>query len=500
MQHVGWVGLLVAVGMAGVPDVEPEAGPRPALTIRLVRPDDELRHVLALFEGARAPSPAAALASWKLRTGRGLSKRTEAILALGNPEMARELRTLDGAHALLGFDADGRARGSATIPRDDGTFAALATALALTDGAAEEPLGDAAVDRLGRPGSWLMARRGSAVLLAPDRDALRRALDQSGEEVREPPATGCFLEIAPDGLAAARSLPVRRLGEALRGLGCRRLEGRLRMEGDALALTLSGRLDASPLGRRRIAPAWLGWVPADRAIGALAVAIDPEPEALAAAFAAADGVVHADPARAKAAPLRARLALLALAAGVRLETEFWPGLLGVSAAALRGADERDDPGVVVAFHLDGEAAAVSLAGRVLPRLATFGQLREWTPDPDHPYRPIQQLLGRPLAVARRSSTVWLGWGDGVLEACLAPRHEAGSALDLLRPSWGPKPPQRAGIVWPGRWPRLDVPELADAPPVLWWGDRDGDAARDEVRWAALHPFVVRVADRVATGE
>jgi hypothetical protein len=274
----------------------------------------------------------------------------------------------------------------------------------------------------------------------------------------------------------------------------------LTIEGEAINLSLKSHVADSPLGRRRIAPEWLAWVPADRAIGALAMAIDPESEALGAAFAAADGVIHADPARGKVAPLRARLALLALAAGVRLESEFWPGLLGVSAAALKGSDDREPPGLVVALHVDGDATAVRLAERVLPRLATFGRMKEFKSDPDRPFRPIQRFLGRPLAVARRGATVWVGWGEATLETCLNDTPDDRSALALIRPTWGPRPPQRAGVYWPGRWQGLDPIGLADAPPVLWWGDRDGDTARDEVRWAGLRPFVARVVDRIVTGE
>ncbi|HWE36736.1 MAG TPA: hypothetical protein VG406_09225 [Isosphaeraceae bacterium] len=500
MRLHGAVGLVIAVATAIGAGDEPEGEKRPAVSVRLTRPDQELHDLLALFEGARAPSPAAALAAWKLRTGKTLGKPAEAMIALLNPEMVRDLRTLDGAEALVAFDADGRAHGSATIPRDDGTFAALATALALTDGAAEEPIGAAAVDRLGRPGSWLMARRGAAMVLAPDRDDLRRALDPPRIDPARQRDPGCSFEVEPAGLAAARSLPVRRLGEALRGLGCRRLEGVLRIEQDTFSLSLTSRLADSPLGRRRIAPEWLGWVPADRAIGAIAMAIDPEPEALAAAFDAADGVIHADPAKGRVAPLRGRLAVLALAAGVRLETEFWPALLGVSAAALKNPDDRDPPGLVVALHTDGDANARRIAERVLPRLATFGRLKEFQPDPQRPFEPVRRILGRPLAVARRGSTVWVGWGEGVLEACLGDPRAGRSALDLFRPSWGPRPPQRAGLLWPGRWPALDSSGMVDAPPVLWWGSRDGDTARDEIRWAGLHPFVVRVVDRVVTGE
>ena len=39
------------------------------------------------------------------------------------------------------------------VPGDDGTFAAVATALALTGGGSDPPLDGVAVDRLGPPGA-----------------------------------------------------------------------------------------------------------------------------------------------------------------------------------------------------------------------------------------------------------------------------------------------------------------------------------------------------------
>ena len=53
---------------------------------------------------------------------------------MGNPEMIREWRTLDDSDLVVGLDpADGHLRWFATVPRDDGTLSALATAIVLTD-------------------------------------------------------------------------------------------------------------------------------------------------------------------------------------------------------------------------------------------------------------------------------------------------------------------------------------------------------------------------------
>src|SRR5437868_6200587 len=107
------------------------ASPLPALTVHLVRPDRQLARLLDLFEGTRAPHPAAALSAWKRanRDSRGLGKAREAAIAMLNPEMVQEWRTLDRADLIIAFDSgDGHARWYTILPRDDGTFAALATA------------------------------------------------------------------------------------------------------------------------------------------------------------------------------------------------------------------------------------------------------------------------------------------------------------------------------------------------------------------------------------
>ena len=81
--------------------------------------------------------------------------------------MADELRGLDQADLVLWFDPDdGAPHWYAALPRDDGSFANLATALALTDGGPEPPLGAVAVDRLGPPPSPLAARTPDRFVIA----------------------------------------------------------------------------------------------------------------------------------------------------------------------------------------------------------------------------------------------------------------------------------------------------------------------------------------------
>ena len=497
-----WPGVAAAVILGAGParaDDPPEPAPRPAVTIRLEGPDRQLGRFLGLFEGAKAPSPAAALAGWKRSAGgpRGLSKRGEAVIALFNPAMVPELRTLDGAEVAVGFDGEGRARWSATVPADDGTFAALATALALTDGAAEPPLGAAPVDRLGPPGSALMARVGSSVVAAGTRADLRAALGRPSS-TPAPAAPGLRFRLDPAALGDAGPLPRRRLAAALGALGCREIRGHAALDGEALALVVAGRWPDRPAPARALDPAWLDWFPADETIAAVALALDPRPEAWDAAFAAADRVDKADPARADLAPVRSRLNLLALAAGVRPEADLWPHLLGVSA----GVAAAPIDGALVALHLDGEAAAARVADRVLPRLAARFRLDAGGPAEIDGARRLGRLAGRPLDVARRGATVLLAWGEptlrDALEAGAHPRRSAGAAL---RPAPGSLPPRRAGVFWPGRLPGLPAASplsfaLKDAPPVLWSGGGDGPGTHDELRWAGLRGAIHRFLDRL----
>ena len=168
-------------GVARGADAPSGLGDGIALSVRLVRPDEQGERLIGLCRGSRAANPAAALAAWKQATGgRGtLGKPLEAAVAMLNPAMIREFRGLDGAEFLLGRDPDaGGARWRAAVPRDDGSFAALATALALTDGGVEVPLGAAQVFRVGPPGSALASVREGRLALGSTREELRLVVDR----------------------------------------------------------------------------------------------------------------------------------------------------------------------------------------------------------------------------------------------------------------------------------------------------------------------------------
>ena len=107
------------------------------------------------------------------------------------------------------------------------SFAALTTALALTDGASEKPIGGSTVLRLGPPGSTLAVSRPDRLVLASTRDGLRAALDHPIELDPGPGQaypSGWHARLDPAGLRGLRSVAGRRLAEGLAVAGLGRFE------------------------------------------------------------------------------------------------------------------------------------------------------------------------------------------------------------------------------------------------------------------------------------
>ena len=155
--------LLQAIVISRVQGGESPDGPE--VVFRLIHPDRQAAAIIQLFEGCRAPHPAAALAAWKraTRDRNQLGKPLEAVISFFNPEMVREWRVLHEAKLQLGLDPDtGKPRWSMVVPRDDGTIAALVTSLRLSGGNEEAPMEieeqRIAVQRLGGPGAAVAAQ------------------------------------------------------------------------------------------------------------------------------------------------------------------------------------------------------------------------------------------------------------------------------------------------------------------------------------------------------
>jgi hypothetical protein len=498
-QHVC---VFVLLGLLGEPT--PADVTHEALRVEVVRPDRVCERLIDLFQGTRAAHPAAALAAWKQATGRHLAKRTEALIALVNPAMVRELATFDGSSAVIRFERAGaRVRWHAVVPHDDGSLAALATALVLTDGACEPPLEGLAVDRWGPPGSPLSAMSRGKFFMAGTRDDLRAALagDAPPGPRAEVPA-GLHVRLDPEAFRGAGSLPARRLGEGLAALGVDEVVGVLGLRGETLTAEVAGRVASPSTPRVRLEPEWLDWVPKESAVAAVALAIDPSPGAWDRLFAAADRVERADPARVGVAPLRTRLNLIASAAKVRAEIDLWPNLRGVSLVVF--ADPGGDvEGMTVALHTADEASAERIEGLVVPRVTASWVKGAEANERTAGHRSLGRVGNRPLRSARRGATVLVGWGESALRLCLEakdkPKRSTGPSI---REGWGPVPPQRAGALWPCRLPGLaptDSPlaaALSDSPPVLWHGSDEARGSRDVIRWTDLRGLVRRFLERL----
>ncbi|QDV32645.1 hypothetical protein ElP_04800 [Tautonia plasticadhaerens] len=465
-----------------------------------VRPDEQCRAVLSLFEGTPWPHPAAALVDWKRSAPAGelrsLGKPLEALIAAFNPLMARELETLDGARVLLDFPPAGGARWAVVVPEDDGSIAALATALALTDGETLPAEGPVRVDRLGPPGAPLIASGAPGVptVVASDREALVSAIGRGpvGREMDgEDAEPGWVIRVDPGVLADSGSIAARRAGEALIGLGYGGVRGRAALGEGALEVVLrrprpEGDADARAAAWGAIDPRWLDPVPIDRAAAVVSMAIGPGADAWGEVLGVADRIERADPGRSGVAPLRQRLALLALARGASLEADLWPLLSGVTLWI--SVDERGDPdGGLVALHATGEWAAARIADRVASRMV--GERGG--------------LIPIRLETARRGASVLVGWGRDALASSLSAWDDPPrSAGPMLREAWVGAAPSRVGAAWPGRFPRLGEAggplreTLAEGPAVVWLGWSGGGTTRDLVRWDGLDDSVRRFLGRI----
>ncbi len=309
-----------------------------------------------------------------------------------------------------------------------------------------------------------------------------------------------LFRIDPRGLGRHGPVPRRQAAEALRALGCRDVGGVIRLEGEAVAVELTTRLDAPACAT--LDPDWLDGIPAS-AVATMAIALDPGPEAWDRAFAVADRVEHADPARAGLAPLRTRLNLIALAAKVRPELDLWPRLRGLSLTVLADP-EGEVSGAILTLHATDPLAAERLAHQVIPRLTASWVKGARPRDEADSTGSLGRVADRPLRLVRRGAAILIGWGDSALKEALDARdHPERSAGATLRTAWGSsKPPQRAGAFWPGRLRRLAPAgsplalALQEAPPVLWSGRNEARVARDEVRWTDLRGPVRRFLERL----
>ena len=534
-----------------------------ALVIRLVHPDLQALEMLKSFAGARVAHPAAALAAWK-RSARDpnlLGKPVEAVVTMFNPEMAAEWRVLHEAEVRIDVGAtDGRARWYAIVPRDDGTISAAVTAMRMTDGTTEKPLSlagkEIAVERLGPAGAVVSARIEDLIVVSSSRDDLMRWVQSVGGKSLPAPAdaprydvrptstisrlenkvdSGLVFELDPDRLiGGVGTTTYRRTVAFLQGLGSRRIAGYLALHDGNLALdvttllTRSGPSRPLPAGPAVVDRAWLAWIPAKGAMGAVSIAFESGAAFWDGAFALADRVERADPSRSGVAPLRTRFNLLATAAGTRPEVDLWPHLKGMTAAVMADPNKPGLPGgAVFILHTDADANAERLATDVLPRLVTLvtgknlaarkpaGAVPPKTgsgkPAGRTPERDASQLGtagGRSLLVIRRGRDVVIAWGEDALSASIEAVGRPERSIAPLCAGWerqGKSPPQRLGAIWPARcWPPIRGVDktspawqvLAQDPPAVWWGWTGTDQAHDSIHFVDLRQRVRQFLDQL----
>jgi hypothetical protein len=432
--------------------VAPAGGeePRPVISIRAVHPDRQIREVIELFEGAKAPHPAAALAAWKRasREPNRLGKPLEALITTFNPRMADELRALDGAEVSLWFEPrEGRLAWGVSLPGDDGTFGALASAMVLSGGRSESRPGEPLADRLGGPGSPIMTRGLWGPLIAGSFEDLRVVHDRAEVVAKElkDDVDGLGVEVGRGALDGSRSIPIQRIAEVLRST-TKSIVGQFDIQ-DEKATAILGLSVPNPVDQTVIDPAWLDWVPSGRLVAGFAVAIPPGAAALDAGFGLVDRVERIDAARGNVAPLRLRLDLLARAFGVRTEADLFPFLEGVSGWVGCGEGKRIDTGLIALHFLD-EVAARQFADRVKPTP---------TPGANGP-RKIGQIDGRPVSLVRVDRSVAIAWGEASMASSMAARDDPRRSIGpALRAYWARGAPTFTGGIWPARVPGL-IPE------------------------------------------
>ena len=486
MMRAAWIVLWGLLGAAVCAD----AG-EPVVLVQAVRPEGQWEAICRLFEGSRAEHPAAALSAWKRAGGRGLGKPLEAAIAAFNPEMGRELKGLDGAM----FAWDGAGSWRLGVPHDDGSLGAMVVAMGLTDGGVEAPLGGASVDRLDAAGRLLAARRGERLVIGTDREGLAAGLDELSRRPnateRWPIASGWVGRLDVEALRRGSRPEARGYGEAAGVLGIRDVTAIVGVEGDRAEARVIAERDAvhpaRPIDLKK-----LNELPAERLVGAICVGVDGRSEGFDRLFRAADAFERASTGRADRAPWRARLGVTALARGIRLESEVWPKLRGVRAAAYADAAGKVD-GLLLGFDLDSEASAKRWETAVLPRLLA-------------PLRAVgaegPAYRGKAIRVGRRGDAVIVSWGEGLLEAMdAASEGRRASVGSMIAGTWATTGvPSRFGLLLPGQLPgSITGPAadaLGDAPAVMWLGGESDGRSIDTVRWEGLKGVVVRVVERL----
>ena len=487
--------LIGSIGLIDSPTRAGEPSSPPTIIVRGVRPDRVVEALIHLFNGSRAAHPAAALAAWKRASvePKRLGKVGDALLATINPAMVREVANLDETRvAFSPIPGSDRWAWWACFPRDDGTLAALAPTAALSGGGEEPPLGESRVDRFPGTDLILLGRGPAGLFAANSRDRLAAAIQAAATVPPPPPIDSGFLvEVDPTARATWTTPAGRRWAEAARSTDCQGIAARVQVAGTSLVASVTGRFAGAIPALGAIDPAWLDGIPTRGPLAALVVRVDPSAGAWNRWFDLADRIERTDPERANIAPARLRLALAALAIGVRLEANVWPHLVGV-AAWVGMTDGKLDRGSIT-LHLDDPTAAANLAASLKGRRVQDGgdEVVE-----------LAQVAGQPLRLVRRGGGLFITWGDQGWPATRQALDDPGrSARSWLGSSRSGAVPSRVGAIWLDQLPQVPpgsplAASLAAAPPLRWSGGNDGNLTIDEFWVDDLDATVRRFLDLI----
>lgn len=485
---------------------EPNRQGSPIAEFRWIHPDQQLRSILSLFEGARYPHPAAVMTAWKAAKGEegSLGKPLEAVITLLNPEMVTELRSMHQATLLLDLSPNGGWGWSAAVPSDDGTFSAVITAMTLTDGTVEEHLAGGVVHRLGPRGSPLAWVRDKQIRIASTRELLTH------EQERNLPlpeiAAGLSGAVQLDALrsrvpvGASLSTWERTIVKSADAIKARYLSITVTAaeSSDSSRVLVRGEL-ADPLGSQveTIRPEWLARLPWKRAAIVGSLGIEPSVSSWNRILELLDAVDRSTPERSGLAPLGVRVTLAAAAVGLRPEADLWAKALGLSFCAWGEviADKVVPRWIITVHARDPEAAAQ--IGHVLTRRPANAAEKN-----------RDGFLPRLIALPSDWLKNLVVRGDRVIlvsdQLALAAADEVDQAGAEL--PWPKSPPdvdpsriQRMLMLEPERLPsdwlaRLPIvlrTAIAQGPRLQWAGGQIGDRSFDSITLSDLKPAVRR---------
>lgn len=505
-MNCAWIAVALAITSNATGADDPATD---AVFVELVRPDQQLSAMLDLFEGLPVRYPAEWLASWRraARDADVFDKATQALIASLNPEMVREWRLLDGAVFGLVPGKGGSVEWYLGVPRDDGTLASVATAIALTDGDAEEPLAidGARVDRLTRGGGPYLAQSETRVSIAGTREGLVhgfRALNaRSQGDQSDTRESGIYVGLNRAAMAQVEGSVWGHGAAILKAFGVSSADARMTFDGGALVGNSTAHIEGEGAGLAgQIDPGWLEYVP-DGAAASLTVALDRKGRSLATIMRAIDAIAPTSDDARQGVGWRARINVLAAARGVFPEVELWPVLRGAT-VAVRFDQSGSLDGAVVALHARDAQRVSKLMTRVLPRLAAgFGARLEAAELAEAATGAravtLTEIGGRDATMTRKDDTVLIVWNEPAFAGMRVPDGDS-DGTDL-RERIGEVAPNHVLAVWPGRVPLNISAEYAvfaralrGAQPLVVVGRRVGKTLFEHANWEGARGVVARL--------